>query len=631
MQRSSSAAIALTQVNRATVLAPTVLVFAVVAAARIVYVSLYAAPLPYWDQWDEIALQIEPWFAGTWHLLQLFVPHVQHRVAFTRLVSFFLAGINNHVFDNLVEAYANTFTYAIMWSFACSLLTHRDTSRARPWLIAVAVIILGALPFDWENTLIGFQNAFYFMEMLAIVVIGVAAYRTLSIKTIVLLAILATASLFTMAPGLLAAPAACFALLLCAWRKPEQWTRLLSACVIMALVTIAGLVLLELAPAVASLRATGVAGYLRSLLVPLTWPLQDQPHPQIRWLFAVALWAPSAIWLWLFYRTRRADRSEIFAASLAGWVFLQCLAIAYSRGHDMQSLPSRYSEILALGIAANAWLALKLASNRPHVRWEWAIIGAAVVLVGCVFWQRTPNDFAAMRQRHVFTTIETHNVKRYLAGVPLPVLPVNSQDIPYPLATRLRYLLDNPQIRRLLPPSAFPAADPGRHAPLSYFAAMAQASIRAWFPKRTWAVSANQFAMVAPSTFVPYHLPLPANPHNTQCSLDAIDGKPSTSAASVLPDSAVTFGGWMSNGHAQAVDRGSFILKGANQSYSATFATGVIRPDVAKALHSKDMDRSGYNLTVTLKNVAAGTYALFATDPTDPSALCDLHRTLTVR
>lgn len=630
MDRRTATTDAATLISRSTVLLP-VVVFLIVALARVVYVSLYASPLPFWDQWDELDRQVRPWFYGGWHFLQLFAPHNQHRIAFTRVISLVLTSANNQVFDNLVLVYANALIYAAAWGTALALLIRDDRNRAICWLIALAVVLLGVLPFDWENTLVGFQNQFYLLELGGIVLAGIAAYRELSTGTIVVLTLVAIANLFTMASSLLAAPAAGFALILCAWRKPIPWRRLATALALLALVAIIGLVLLDHSRGVAALHARDAGDLFHGLRIALMWPLETHPDHPSRWVFTTILWAPSVIWLVLFCRTHRATQSEIFAVALAGWVLLQCMAIGYSRGHGMQGMPSRYSDILALGIAINAYLALNLAARQGSAWWGRIVVGIGVILVAYVFWRRTPGDLALMQRRHVFTTIETHNVKRYLAGVPLPVLPEGSLDIPYPVAGRLRSLLNNPEIRRMLAPEIFPPGQPTHAAPLSRFAAATQSVVRAAFPAGTWVVAARQLEAATPTTFRPYRPALPAIAPNRECSLDVIDNKPSAHAPTVGSGSTVTFGGWMANGHAHPVAEGIFILKGPTESYSARFFTGVARPDVAAALHSKAMERSGYNLAATLRGVAAGTYALFATGAGDPSALCNLNRTLGVR
>ena len=59
-------------------------------------------------------------------------------------------------------------------------------------------------------------------------------------------------------------------------------------------------------------------------------------------------------------RFRQASSNEIFAIGVTFWVVLQTFAIAHARGHGLVSLPSRYTEILAIGLLANLWLTLNM-------------------------------------------------------------------------------------------------------------------------------------------------------------------------------------------------------------------------------------------------------------------------------
>ncbi len=608
------------------------LVFATICLARIVYVSLYASPLPFWDQWDELDRQIRPWFNNNWHFVQLFAPHGEHRIAFTRGISLLLAVANDHVFDNLVEAYANAFIYALLWAVLCALLVRHDTSNHRPWLIALGIMALGVLPFDWENTLIGFQNQFYLMELFAVVGVGIAAYRSISLGTVISLAILALASVFTMGSGLLMAPAVCVAVLLRAWREPTQRRYTFSALIAMVVVAAFGLVLLLHSREHGVLHAHHASQLITALIVSLIWPLQH-PLQVSHWLFAGMLWTPSVIWAIRFLKNRRNEADEVFAIALAVWVLLQCLAIAYARGHDMRFLSSRYSEIPAIGIAANAWLALKLVSQTRA--WKRLVFGAALVcgtaLVGWAFWRRTPGDLLALQQRHAFTTVETSNVRHYLAGRPLPLLPEGSLDLPYPSAARLRNLLDSAEIRALLPPAVFPSFDFRHPAPLSSFAVLLQRSIRGWFPNDVWTVDVRAVATAPPATFHAYISLIPDHAGNPQCSLDAIDGKPAAGVDTIDRDTVVIFQGWAGNGESRPVGKGLFILKGTHDAYAARFANGVKRPDVAKALHNEAMVGAGFNLMVAINHIPAGTYSLFVASPNDSNSACELHRVLTVQ
>lgn len=512
-----------------------VLTFVAVTLTRIIYVSLYAMPIPFLDQWDELNTQFRPWLDGGWHFSRLFAPHAEHRVLFTRLVGMLLIAVNGHVFDNLVVAYANTFIYAGLWALVFALLTHNTTRNARLAVLAF-VIVLGVLPFDWENILVGFQNQFYFLELSAVALLGLAAWRDGSWQTLALLVLLALASLFTMASGLLAAPAVCAVVVLRTWRDRTRPAFLLSVILAMLAVTALGLVLLMHTQKNTAYNATGAVEFLRGWVTALMWPLQ--PYNPSRVLFAAIVWSPLVIWMWRFGRARTADETTIFAAGLAIWVFLQCFAIGYSRGHGLKALAWRYTEIPALGLAANFTLALKLASG-PAIASRRMIALAAIVLVsattGWIFYKRTPMDYSYMQQRYRYSQSETANVARYLAGHALPQLPSMDLDLPYPTAARLKQFLDMPGMRALLPPSLFPSSQSRKHTPLSNLASGMQRFLRERF-----LATVDRPVARTPVAFKPYSSVLPDANTNRQCALDSINGHPAASMGPIDRHNTIT-------------------------------------------------------------------------------------------
>ena len=598
-----------------------------ITLARIVYVSLYAVSLPFWDQWDELNTQFRPWLDGTWHFSLLFAPHMEHRVLFTRVVGMLLIGLNGNVFDNLVVTYANALIYAAVWAVAFALLT-RNASRNARFAVLAFVIVLGVLPFDWENVVVGFQNQFYFLELAAVLLLGLTASRDPSGQLLVLLVLLAVASLFTMASGLLAAPAVCAVLVLRAWRDRTPRTGWLPVILAMLAITALGLVLLAHTHKNAAYNATGAAEFLRGWLTALMWPLQ--PYGPSRVLFAALAWSPLVAWLWRFGRTRTSDNTAIFAAGLAIWVLLQCLAIGWSRGHDLTALASRYTEIPALGLAANLTLALKLADRLAAFRRTIAI--AAIVLAtaatGWIFYKKTPLDYAQMQQRYRYSQSETANVARYLAGHPLPKLPPMDLDLPYPTAAQLERFLDMPDMRALLPPSLFPPPKSRKHVPLSTLASGIRQFVQGLFPA---AARGAGMTARAPVEFRRYTGILSNTTINRQCALDGIDGHPSASAGPIGQHNIVTFDGWAGNGHGRLPSQALLVLQNGRAAYAASIVPGIDRPDVARVWKKRGLTESGFHLVASMANLTPGTYALYITDVHAGDATCDLHRTVTVR
>lgn len=606
-----------------------VVAFAAITLARIIYVSLYAAPIPFWDQWDELNTQYRPWVDGTWHLMQLFAPHNDHRVAFTRLVNLFLIALNGHVFDNLVVAYANTVIYAGLWALVFALLT-RNASRNARVAVLVCVIVLGVLPFDFQNVLFGLQNAFYFIELAAAALLAFAAYRENGWPLFTWLVVLAVASLFTMASGLLAAPAVCAVLALRAWRNRTRYGITLATIVAMVVVAGLGLWLWARTHSSGGFDANSTADFLRAWVTALMWPLQPFHAPWI--LFAIAIWSPLLFWLWHFARTRSADDTSLFAAGLAVWVLLQCLAIAWSRGLGLNTLPSRYMEIPALGLVANLTLALKLVESSTTRR-RWAAVVAIALMVGLtgsIFYQRTPTDFATMVRWYRFGYNDTANVAGYFEGRPLPTFPAGNPNLPYPKAARLKQFLDMPDMQALLPPSLFPPPASSKNAPLSSLAAGLQRFIRNLFP--TAMAAADRDVMVSSQVaFTRYEGGLPLADTNRECALDGIDGRPAGSVGTIARLKVTTFHGWAGNGHGHALAEALLILRGDHATYAAPLVADIARPDVVRALKQRGLADSGYRVIASVADVSPGAYALYITDKHATDVTCNLHRTVTVQ
>ncbi len=617
------------------------LIFVLVMLVRMVYVSLFAASIPFWDQWDELDFQVLPWLQGSWHYLQLFQAHLEHRVAMTRLITMLLLAINEGVFDNLVEAYANAFIYAGLWVAVFALLTYGEYSRSRRWLLLLALVALSSLPFDWENALIGFQNCFYLMELAAVAIIAVATYCKPILTTVIGLTLLAGAGLFTMAPGLLAAPAVILVMGFRTRRDALPQKFIVLAFIAMSATTLAGLLLLHYATSPPAYGANGVFEFARAMLIALMWPLQpfNARFHLFYLLFAIVVWAPITIWMWRFARIGRAETGEIFAAGLCGWVLLELMAIAYARGHYMVELSSRYTEIPALGLTANFWLALKLTTRLDSRRLFAASVSIVfgMALVGWAFWSRFPADRAALLQRSQFSGIETANVRLYLTGAPMPTLPANSLELPYPSEDRLQHLLDMPQMRALFPPALLLPPESNKRAPLSALAAGTQRFLQHWlaWPNAKIApptLNAPARAVSGTSSaFRAYSGSIPDHPANAQCALDLINGQPARAVGALAHGVVALFQGWAGNGHGEALKQPILVLKSLRQSYAAPLTTGGERLDVAQALKSDGMAESGYNQSALLGPVASGTYSLLVIEAADPTTTCNLHQTLTVK
>lgn len=597
------------------------LIFLAIAAARLTYVALYASSLPFWDQWDELNQLFRPWHNGSWHWTQLFSAHNEHRIALTRILGLALFVLNGHMFDNLVESNFNTFLYAGMWTLAYTLMIRGEVGRARCMLLAVAVAVLGVLPFDWENTLVGFQSQFYLMEITAIVLLGVASFRAPSGATLLTLLSIGTIGLFTMAAGVLAIPAACMVMVLLAWRNRSHAAHALLTCLLLACLTAIGLAIIPHVAGDDAFKSKGITEHVHALLVALIWPMQGLSLRTIA--FAALVWMPTMVWTWRYVRRRQATKREIFSIGLCVWVFLQFLAIAHARGHDMNSLPSRYTEIPALGIAANLWLALQLMPSSG----KWRIGAACAALVGIfltayAFRLRTPDDHVAMVQRHEFTSIETLNVHNYVQGEAFPPAQEGSLTLPYPHLSRLQNFLNMPAMLSILPVAAHPPLPV-----LSHDTQRFQEIVRGWFTEHVNGTDSPQF--------LPSGAKLPANAPTAFCSLDQIivNGIVATDhEVSVHDGSMLHFAGWITDNARKVSNRFTIRLTSSDpNSYTLSARAGLSRPDVARALQSKSARHAGYSVMAPMTDIPQGDYRIILTTHTSGQVnACDTKWTLKV-
>lgn len=470
------------------------LLFVLVVVVRGLLVGAYANPTPYWDQWDaEGAYLLQPWNEGTLPAGRLFEPHNEHRILWTRLISLGLFEANGGQWDNLVAAFANTLLVGLLCAALYVAFARGLVSLGARVVLAAALLAAGALPYGWENLLTGFQSQFYLLMLFAVATLAAAAWGRVQGRAAAGLLALAVGSVFTIATGMLAAVVAGGVLVLRAWLRQRPWRPVLSATALLAIVAIAALLAVPTLAGHQALKAQSAAEWAAAFAVVAGWPMPSA--------WAPALWLPAGFVLLRTLWRRDADAPTLFALGLAAWTLLQAAAMAYSRGHDLAGLPAtRYTDVLALGVLANAWLAMR-AVERAIVAWRQRTSAAAArptfaesaafavaaalaigpLLAGVALVARVPADLATLDGQARTFRVQAGNVRAYLVSGDRGHLVVPFRQIPYPDAGRLQSLLDTPALRNALPwPLRDERADGRPDAgPLSAAAAALQQAIAA--------------------------------------------------------------------------------------------------------------------------------------------------------
>lgn len=587
-----------------------------VACARAIYVSLYSSDIPFWDQWDLLNRTLAPWWSGHWP--PLLEPHNEHRIVFTRLISMGLLALNGGVFSNLVEAYVNTIIYGAVLALFYVLLSRELSGRAARLLLFLVVLAIGCMPFDWENTLVGFQNQFYAMAAIAMLLVALACYRHPSRGMFWMLALLGAASLFTMASGLLGPVAVIAVLILRMWREPVRPGVALAIMVAMALLAATGLLITPKIAGHVVLQARGLGEHIHAMLTFLIWPLQ--PLTGKRAVFVLVIWWPLIVWLLRFFRTHQASDGELFTVGILCWVLLQGVAFAHARGHDAHGLASRYTDIPSLGLIANFALALRTLDYLRTPVWRkgaLALIVLSIGLVGAVFVRELPMQVAAMHQRHESLLVEAHYTRSYLRDRNPEDLHHPGLMIPYINGDKLREYLDTPDIVKLLPRSLLPndAKNANAHAShgdwLGTIAVSLQHAVQRAFGHR------DQVPVYQPRTASPSL----SNDAGT-CHIDSANGGSGQSTLDLRSGDTLQLDGWLIDASVGQSSMFDILLVGSDTFGITTQASGV-RKDVVKAMHSSEDATRGFSTLGILEGIPQGKYAItLATNGVDSRVIC---------
>lgn len=421
----------------------------VVILPRWYYVENFAVALPFWDQWDaEWVGLLKPWTEGKLAFSDLWNSHNEHRIFPTRLMTllgFELTG----KWNNLTETRLNVLLGASTPLLLIWLLFKGKGLYGFRWLVE-AVIVVGAIfPFSWENLLIGFQSQFYFLNLFTLSALALAVFRPQSMWAMVTVAGLCGLSIITMASGLITPIAVAMVYAADSFTK-KRWSP-------KTLLTISGLIMISATgyltmPYVAGhnfLHAQNMSEMFKTTIRIMGWPLTDHK------LYIGLLWLPTLVSIPILLFTRRFTRCDLLMFGCFTWTGAQVLALAYGRGHELFDVSSRYTEILQLGLAGNAWFVIRSTEEFGQKS------GIAIRIIALLFFaglffshaQRFPRDFETMKNDRATRLIQTKNVHLYLKTRDKKTLEKPRMQIPYPNPENFQKILDHKGLMKVLPQS----------------------------------------------------------------------------------------------------------------------------------------------------------------------------------
>jgi hypothetical protein len=418
----------------------------IVWGCKLSVINRYGSDLPYWDQWPgEGTFTFLPWLEHHDLWSPLLLPHNEHRIAPTRLLSLGLL-LAGGQWDAAIQCMVNAALQAALVTLFFVWLRRRVPER---WSLAAALffILVTASPIPWEDVLGGFQSQYYFLIGFSLLGIKWALDCRAFSPQWFLGVFFCGVALITMGSGLLCGPPL---VALAGWRllrgaapRRDSLATLIAGAVLLAI----GLSIYAPVAHHVDLKAHTPGQFLLYLLRCLAWPC-----PQWPWL-AVFLWAP---WCLLGFRrvSQRhppADPATDFLLAAGLWILLQTAAVSYSRGGGSDLPSARYGDVTGLGVFTGfASLAL-LAGQKRSPRLAFAGVLYFAATAGAIFIAARTVCTETLPSRKGESLDYERNVQAFILTDDPAHL--KADHIPFPSPEWLRDFLRNPRIRDLLPPS----------------------------------------------------------------------------------------------------------------------------------------------------------------------------------
>lgn len=424
-------------------------VVAAVFGMKLLLIRSFGSPVPSYDQWmSQARLIYIPFFDHYLKVRYFWVPHNEHRVVFTRLLNFFLT-LANGQWDTRLEMTVNALIHA---GFAGALVAFASR-LVRGWgLVVVAAVVLAVfvVPGAWENTLGGFQSAFYFLcwsalgELWLCTTAGPLDRRWWCGYGVGLL------GLGTMGTGFLSSAAVLAVLCLGVLGKRRMTGGEAGAAILLAGLSAAGAFLLSHhVPGADIYRATSLRAGLGSAAYAFGWPMGRTLAA------ALCVQAPLA---WLASRLICGRHGSPFEWTLLGlgiWGWVQMGALAYTRATAIET--PRYADVFALSLIANSLALVYLMGGRrlaPVVLAIWlALLAGGLAGV-------TAHALADLRDYRALEAVKAQHIQAFMATGDAAVLrSAPARELPYPEPDTLARMLTNPGMRPMLPKELQAPAD----------------------------------------------------------------------------------------------------------------------------------------------------------------------------
>jgi hypothetical protein len=419
----------------------------VVASAKLCLLRAYPAPLPYWDAWDaEAATVYVPYESQALSWRQMFAPHNEHRIFFTRLLALALLRLNGQ-WDPRLQACINVMLHSLTAVLVAVMLWMAAGRRWIPLVVLLSALAFGP-PFDWENTLSGFQSCFYFFALFSMMALWLLGFHRAGDTRWWLGFLFALALPFTLAGAMITLlTIGALVVVRAIFVESERRTSLVTLAAVGASLALSWA---TLGPPSVGMRAASLSDFAGTLVHALSFPWRLR-------LACLVAWAPVVVLaVCVARRPRRVSGLQRLVLALSLWVLANAAVLAYARGAAGEPPGSRYLDTLSFTVIVNGLALWTLCRPPGQARW----IGGALMLAylgwtgaGLLDLSRAHLQGGAL-DRAIHMRAFRRDIRRFLrSGDAEPLMrAARPQDRPHPVVSALLNWLREPAIRRMLPP-----------------------------------------------------------------------------------------------------------------------------------------------------------------------------------
>ena len=424
----------------------TVGVFLFVVGAKLWVISEAGSSLPYQDQIDaEGESVIRPWLEDRLEWREFLAPHNEHRIVFTKLIALGVVAANGQ-WDAYIQVIINAFIHTALLLVILNWL-YRNFEGWSVHILGLVSILLWTIPFDWENTLQGFQSQVYLVLTFSVLqLIWVLGAKRMDMRWWAgqLCGFLA---LGAMAGGSIASAAILAVLLIRSGTAAERTRFHVITAALSALWLCVGLLTRTPVPGHESLQAENLSDVVSSLHLVSSWPLPE--NIPFGFLFALP-----AVVLALRYLKRKSISSfDRVWIGIVIWTVFTALATAIFRGQN-SPLISRYLTGYSVLVIVQGIAWLKILGPR------WSGVGVAVWGVVVVTALIASFDHIRDQKLDPYTERMAQSesvVRKYLESQNATALTVTDpRALPYPSALALHEFWKHESIRTVMPAAIRP-------------------------------------------------------------------------------------------------------------------------------------------------------------------------------